>query len=73
MKTQEQEILWWLREIGGITPMDAFQEFGCFRLGARVFDLRRKGYRIHTEMVSYCNRRGKTVKFGKYFLMEEKP
>lgn len=68
MKTQTEEILWWLKYVGGITPLDAFRDFACFRLGARIYDLRRDGYHIRTEMVTYCNRRGKSVKFAKYFL-----
>lgn len=33
---------------GPITPVDAIQ-FGCFRLAARIKDLRDMGYSIHTE------------------------
>ena len=35
-----------------ITPIDALKLFGCFRLGARAFDLREMGYNIETKMVS---------------------
>lgn len=33
---------------GPITPVDAIQ-FGCFRLAARIKDLRDMGHAIHTE------------------------
>lgn len=32
----------------GITPADALREFRCFRLAARVYDLRKNGYAITT-------------------------
>lgn len=29
-----------------ITPLDALNKFGCFRLGARIFELRQEGLNI---------------------------
>lgn len=29
-----------------LTPLDALRRFGCFRLAARIFDLRKEGYVI---------------------------
>ena len=29
-----------------LTPIDALNRFGCFRLGARIYDLRRLGHNI---------------------------
>ena len=46
MKSQAQFILEALQTGKSITPMDALNRWGCFRLGARVYDLRRKGYEI---------------------------
>lgn len=34
-----------------LTPLDALNDFGCFRLGARCYDLRKQGYDIKTEIV----------------------
>lgn len=31
-----------------ISPLDALSEFGCFRLAARVYDLRKDGHRVVT-------------------------
>jgi hypothetical protein len=47
-----------------ITSLDALQEAQCMRLSARVFNLREKGYNIHTENVHLDN--GKVI--GRYFL-----
>jgi hypothetical protein len=40
-----------LRSGQSITPMDALNLYGCFRLGARIWDLKEKGMNIVTEMV----------------------
>lgn len=34
-----------------ITQLDAFNRYGCFRLGARVWELKREGLPIVSEMV----------------------
>ena len=34
-----------------ITPIDALMKFGCFRLSARIADLRESGMNIRTEMI----------------------
>ena len=45
---QRNQILIYLQEYGSITPMDALKAFGCFRLGARIFELRKGGHDIKT-------------------------
>ena len=49
--TQEQAILKYMKTVGPITPMEALRDFGCFRLGARVYDLRKKGHNIRSTIV----------------------
>lgn len=41
-----------------LTPMEALDHFGTFRLAARVAELRAKGHKIQTEIVE---RNGKRV------------
>ena len=48
--SQKTEILDLLKR-GPVTPMDALSKLGCFRLAARVQDLRDDGYAIRTEMI----------------------
>ncbi len=55
--SQEQQILNHLKLGEGITPIDALQKFGCFRLAARIADLRKDGWDIHTEMVERGDKR----------------
>ena len=63
-KSQSAMILEYLKEGNGITPIDALNLFGCFRLGARIADLKKLGYNIVTEMVAVGD--GKRV--AKYHL-----
>ena len=54
MKTilsQANAILQYLQDGNGITPMDALNLCGCFRLSARIADLKKRGYDIVTEKV----------------------
>jgi hypothetical protein len=49
-KTQKQGILEYLEEHGKITPIEALNKFGCFRLSAVIFELREEGYVIDTDI-----------------------
>ena len=40
-----------MQEGNGITPIEALNLFGCFRLGARISDIKKMGYDIVTERV----------------------
>lgn len=50
MNSQTEQILQHLQDGNSLTPLEALQKFGCFRLGARIFDLKQLGYNIETEM-----------------------
>ena len=50
---------------GPVTPQDALREVRCMRLAARIDDLKRLGYPIHTEMMTKNGNR-----FAKYHLMK---
>ena len=49
-KTQKEEILNYFQSGGVLTPIDALRKFGCFRLAAIVFDLKKDGHDIHTRI-----------------------
>lgn len=68
---QVELILEHMRNHGGITPMTAMSLYGCTRLGARIYDLKRLGYDINTEMVTGINRYGKKTHWARYTLAEE--
>ena len=46
--TQKTQIKSYLEEGNRITPLDALEKFGCFRLAARINDLRAKKHNIET-------------------------
>jgi hypothetical protein len=50
-----------------ITPLEALNRYGCFRLGARILELRKEGIPIETEMIGLSN--GKRI--AQYKLKEE--
>jgi hypothetical protein len=56
-------ILDYLRSGKSISPLEALEKFGCFRLGGRVYDLKKLGHNITTEIVE---RNGK--RFASYSL-----
>lgn len=57
--TQSQVILDYMKAGNAITQMDALKIAGCFRLAARIFDLRAQGHRI--EMVPVHTDTGKYI------------
>lgn len=44
--SQKSEILAYLKSGHSLTPMDALRQFGCFRLAARIKELRDEGHAI---------------------------
>jgi hypothetical protein len=52
MKTQTQNIIEHLKQGNSITPIEALNQFGCFRLGARIFEIKQLGYDIDTKKIS---------------------
>ena len=46
--SQAADILRYLKRRGSITPAEAIEHMGCFRLAARIYELRCDGYNIVT-------------------------
>lgn len=51
MKTQQENILEHLKISGPITPLEALNLYGSFRLSAIIFNLRAEGHDIETKMI----------------------
>jgi hypothetical protein len=62
--SQNALIKGWLLNGYSITQLEALNQFGCFRLAARISDLREQSLNVVTEMVTLEN--GKRV--ARYFL-----
>lgn len=56
-KSQNKEILAWLQSGKSITPLEALERFGCFRLGGRIFELKAEGWPIVTDTVTENGKR----------------
>ena len=50
MKTQKEQIKKYLLSRKTITPIQALNKFGCFRLAAVIYKLKNEGLKIVTEM-----------------------
>lgn len=51
LESQSDQILAHLQRGRTLTQLDALNLFGCFRLGARIWDLRRRGHRIESRTI----------------------
>lgn len=49
--TQAEAILQALENGEVLTPLDALDRWGCFRLGARIWDLKQAGHNIEAELI----------------------
>ena len=65
MRTDSQNTLikGWLLNGHSLTTLDALTMFGCFRLSARISNLKDQGMNIMTEMVEVNDKR-----IAKYYL-----
>lgn len=69
--TQSQcaQILKWLREGKPLTPLMALDNFGCFRLAARIGNLKADGHLIHKDMITVTTRDGSQATVAEYRLL----
>ena len=51
----EERVLQYLQAGGRLTPLDALRMWGCFRLGARICDLKKQGHRIEARTIETEN------------------
>lgn len=64
--SQCDKILAYLSRGNTLTPTEALQRFGCFRLAARINDLRSSGHHINSEIVGVINSEGRKVRVARY-------
>jgi len=63
MTTQCEQVLKHLRTRGSLTPLDALNEYGIFRLAARCLELRERGH----DVINIKQSEGEKT-FGRYVL-----
>jgi hypothetical protein len=55
--SQNKQIADYLNKGKKLTPIDALNKFGCFRLAARIADLRNEGMNIITNTIKLENKK----------------
>lgn len=69
--SQNKRVLQHLKEAGPLTPLEALTRYGCFRLGARIKDLRDAGHSIKTTMIELPAKKGaKPKRVAEYSLVK---
>jgi len=67
METQNAQIKAYLQSGKSLTALDALHQFGCFRLGARIHNLKEQGMNIESKMVQIMSG-GKKKMVARYTL-----
>ena len=60
---QTEMILDYIQKNGSITPLEALEHIGCFRLGARIWELKDMGFPVTGTMVTENGKR-----FKRYYM-----
>lgn len=68
IEAQNQMVLDYLKTGKILTPIEALDLFGCFRLSARIYELKSDGWPIHCDRRKLDN--GKVV--GHYSMTQDK-
>lgn len=64
--TQNERVAAWLQDKGCIDPLTSWTELGVYRLGARIYDLKKKGMHIETKTKKVTNKYGETCEVALY-------
>jgi hypothetical protein len=72
-KTHNSQILSHMVEKGSITPLAASHCYGCIRLSARIYDLRRMGIEIEMTRQKFINRNDHHGTYAVYSIIGEIP
>ena len=71
--SQCDQILRYMEAHGSITAAEAMEHIGCYRLAARIADLRKAGHTIEAKVVTGKNRHKQAVNYAVYRLIRKAP
>lgn len=71
--TQSEKVLEYIKHKGGISTRDAFVHLGITRLSARIYDLKKKGYRFKKIRALYADTRDNKLKHYDVYKLEDEP
>lgn len=66
--SQQAKILEYLKSHRGISQAEAIDAFGCYRLSARIKNLKDRGYKVDVIMEDGINRFGRPTRYARYFV-----
>lgn len=64
--SQATDVIEYCLKHGSITAKQAMDDLGCYRLSARVYDIRSFGIVVNKEMITVQNRNGVDCRVAKY-------
>ena len=67
--TQCQKIVDYIDRFGSITSWQAYADLGITQLGARIYNLKEKGYEFTTKRIYTTNRMGEKTHYDEYRLV----
>lgn len=70
---QDDLTLNYIKDFGKITTWDAYKDLGITRLSARIYNLKKRGYKFKTKQVHAFNRYGKLISFKEYYFEKKEP
>lgn len=68
---QEQKVINYVKRFGSITTLDAFRDLAITRLSARIFNIKKLGYKVSSVRETSKNRLGEEVNYSRYFIEKE--
>lgn len=69
--SQKELILKYIADFGSITSFQAYADLGITQLGARIKELKERGYEFKTVPVKGKNRYQKPVRYVRYYLIKK--
>ncbi|MDD6145901.1 MAG: helix-turn-helix domain-containing protein [Oscillospiraceae bacterium] len=69
--TQNQRILGYIAEFGGITQLEALRDLGVMRLASRISDLKKQGYEVTSTTETIKNRYGEKCRIKRYSIKDK--
>lgn len=70
-QSQNRAILAHLQAGRSITPLEALHFYSCFRLSARIYDLRQRDYNIQVRRVRFIAPSGAVGSYAEYSLLND--
>lgn len=72
-KTHKKQVFNHMMTHGFISDMVARDNYGCTRVGARIYDLRKEGVNIESVRVPFINQNGHRGQYCQYWIKNDNP